>query len=230
MKTDSGVTGKHISKLIQAKFPQSASATENLELHAPTSLLMAKKRSESLRNAKLPELQLGKNGNELEEMKAAVVEFSRTFLYRDKRTLESRKVILTGPYGVGKTHVMRRLLNWATTVDWEALAVNWSYTPCIRWRSFSDYVVDVDRRDAAARSDMLFVDDLGAETDRYKTGEGNEALRMLLDKRQDRGWTMMSTNVKPALWSTRWDGRVKDRMFRGWTVVSLWNTPSWNLQ
>lgn len=89
---------------------------------------------------------------------------------------------------------------------------------------------DERQRDATRRAEALFIDDVGAETDKFKTGDGIEELRLMLDEREKKGWTVMSTNVKKAMFGVRWDSRVRDRFLRGWTIIDLWNTPSWNLQ
>lgn len=140
-------------------------------------------------------------------------------------------VILTGPAGVGKTHTMKAVYEWMRNLPWTMLKEHWKITPTAKWKEFSRHMED-DRfqRDASMSHMAMFIDDVGTETDRFKTGEGIEELRLLLDERQKRGWTMMSTNVPPAEWARRWDDRVADRLFRGWTIIDLWNTPSWNLQ
>jgi len=73
---------------------------------------------------------------------------------------------------------------------------------------------------------LLLLDDVGAEVDRYKSGEPTERLRALLDARAGH-FTVISTNLPPAMWSIRYDARVEDRMLRNSIIVDLHNVPPW---
>jgi DNA replication protein DnaC len=85
---------------------------------------------------------------------------------------------------------------------------------------------DVDSWKYANESDVAFIDDIGAEGDRYKNNVGTELLRRLLEERRDR-YTMITTNVPADMWATRWDARVADRLLRGSVVVDLSGVPTW---
>lgn len=74
---------------------------------------------------------------------------------------------------------------------------------------------------------LLVVDDIGAESDRFKSGKGIDALCYLLTRRQDSGFTLLTTNVLPARWKERWDARVDDRLKRNSEVVDMSQCPSW---
>ena len=80
--------------------------------------------------------------------------------------------------------------------------------------------------DACAET-LLIVDDIGAESDRFKSGKSTDALAYLLTRRQGRGFTMLTTNIAPTAWASRWDARVEDRLLRKSTVVDMSECPSW---
>ena len=62
-------------------------------------------------------------------------------------------------------------------------------------------------------TDFLILDDLGAQADRFRSGEHIERLRQVLDAREKR-WTVATTNILPAQWAEVWDARVSDRFLR----------------
>ena len=69
-------------------------------------------------------------------------------------------------------------------------------------------------------ADVLFLDDIGAETEKYKTGESVDALCQVLSRREDK-WTMITTNIDPMNWSQRFDVRVADRLNRHSAIIAM---------
>jgi DNA replication protein DnaC len=69
-------------------------------------------------------------------------------------------------------------------------------------------------------ADLLLLDDIGAESDKYKTGETTDGLCQLLTARADK-WTVITTNIERIEWSTHFDSRVADRLQRNAEVVEM---------
>jgi DNA replication protein DnaC len=76
-------------------------------------------------------------------------------------------------------------------------------------------------------ADLLFLDDVGAESDKFKTGETVDAICQLLSRREGR-WTVISLNYGPDKWVSRFDPRVSDRLWRQTELLDLTGAPSWS--
>ena len=64
-------------------------------------------------------------------------------------------------------------------------------------------------------ADLLSIDDVGSEVDQFRSGRPTENLREMLEVRHHRrGFTIITTNIPPGEWATRWDSRVADRLIR----------------
>lgn len=136
------------------------------------------------------------------------------------RTKGSTFMALSGPVGTGKTHVCRNVAAFL-----QSQAVNLLFTP--GWAhskrvpackfsvwsriaesgplSFDDWMEE------ASESQWIVLDDVGSETDKYKSGEPVERLRRALDLARTR-WMLVSTNVPRAKWPQCFDARVADRL------------------
>ena len=148
----------------------------------------------------------------------------------------SRRLVLCGHPGCGKTQLGKALCRWAGAVSmlaWER--GHYSSPPgslFLQWQEVCDRLEDsrasmVQELSEAIESPLLVVDDIGAESDRFKSGKGIDALCYLLTRRQDSGFTLLTTNVLPARWKERWDARVDDRLKRNSEVVDMSQCPSW---
>jgi DNA replication protein DnaC len=74
--------------------------------------------------------------------------------------------------------------------------------------------------------DLMFLEDIGPEVDRFKTGEPTERLRELFNVMKNK-WMVVTTNVPVADWEKRWDGRIMDRMLRNSVIVDMSGVPSY---
>lgn len=143
-------------------------------------------------------------------------------------------LVIIGPYGCGKTHVAKSIWHFCR------LAATGSYqtgvwpdgnvpsTLCVSWpmacnalneRKFSlvqDYI----------QSDLLVLDDIGAENDPWKVCA--DKLCQVLSRRE-RKFTVITTNVKPVEWPNKFDGRIADRLLRNSIVVDLTGLKSYAL-
>lgn len=77
-------------------------------------------------------------------------------------------------------------------------------------------------------TDLMFLEDIGPEVDRFKTGEPTERLREVLNSLKNK-WLVTTTNVPISEWERRWDGRVMDRLLRNSVIVDISGVPSYQL-
>lgn len=139
---------------------------------------------------------------------------------------------VTGDTGTGKTRSMRMissLLRQVGVIGW-AECGTWHRPPSITFVEWSRIAVE-DRFDSdlffqeATECDILFLDDIGSEVDRFKTSEPRERLRQLLGAREKK-FSMITTNTKQSEWASKWDIRVEDRLLRGNAIIAdLWGLP-----
>jgi hypothetical protein len=106
----------------------------------------------------------------------------------------------------------------------------WVYPPTEEWIEFSTvaamdpdvyrrWLVDLETYHQRA-VDLLFLEDVGAEVDRFNSGEPRSRLREILGVMKNH-WMIMTTNIMPAAWPSRWDSRIADRLFRNTVVVEM---------
>lgn len=101
----------------------------------------------------------------------------------------------------------------AIFVDWAKIAETKPDERDDFWRECSD-------------ASLLVLDDVGADTDRFRSEVSTDNFRRMLQHRERR-FTMVTTNVPPAQWQERWDARVADRLLRNADVFEIANAPSW---
>lgn len=112
---------------------------------------------------------------------------------------------------------MAKYLSAASFVAWEK--GNWPRPFTVSFINWTDIACE-DREDEdmlfreALECDVLLLDDIGTEVDKFKTQEPKERLRILLGAREQK-YTATSTNVPVAKWGEVWDQRVEDRLLRG---------------
>ncbi len=158
-------------------------------------------------------------------MTEAVELLAKQFFLNDR---SAPVLILAGCNGVGKTHCGRALAAWGRAVAVEAWSRgHWSKPPTVsfvRWAEFIESDSGGVERDAR-EADLSILDDVGAETDRFKSGAPIDKLCQILGCREKR-FTLIASNLTVGQWAER-DARVADRMLRGSVIVSLKNTKSW---
>lgn len=100
--------------------------------------------------------------------------------------------------------------------------------PTISWCNWSDFAeIDPRDRDGAwddvALADLVVIDDLGSEVDKFKSGRPTENIRLMLEDRfKGRKATLITTNIPAREFDTRWDPRVAGRLARA-RILNFWN-------
>jgi DNA replication protein DnaC len=170
-------------------------------------------------------LKLDAHHPKLSEMADAVQRLAFGW-YRNSFS-ERHLLVLVGRTGCGKTHCARRLAAWARYVGVSAWEAGWwPDVPNVSYTAWTEACDDFSRDPKAnimgdlTTQTLLVLDDVGAEVDRWKTGEMNVKLQMVLDRRT-KLWTAITTNVEPSRWSARWDERIADRLLRDSIVCDV---------
>jgi DNA replication protein DnaC len=136
-------------------------------------------------------------------------------------------LVLCGESGCGKTHIAKHLYRWARTYSGRTGASivyqSWAEACDLITEGYDGLVQD------CMEADFLALDDVGAESDRYKTGIMVDKLCQILSRREER-YTIITTNIGPAQWNSRFDIRVADRLVRNSEVCDMSSVPSYSIQ
>ncbi len=100
------------------------------------------------------------------------------------------------------------------------VAVHWAQVAspeAVDRREWDDWLRDVEE------ASMVILDDVGTETDAYKSGIPRERLCHVLNRCENK-FTWINTNISPDQWANKWDARVEDRLLAG-KLVEV-NAPS----
>jgi DNA replication protein DnaC len=142
----------------------------------------------------------------------------------------AKLLVISGQSGTGKTHVAERMKGLASRLGislWEtgqwsnpplSLLDEWAPVAALEYRDYREWLEEL------SRIDIVFLEDVGAETDRFKSSEPTERLREVLNACKNK-WLMVTTNLLPEQWPVKWDERVADRFMRESKVVTLRNVP-----
>lgn len=143
-----------------------------------------------------------------------------------------RQMILCGSMGCGKTHGAKSIVQFAEaySVDlwysgkWHkpprAVFIDWAEV-CEKEKpeAFEDVLYEIKR------SDLVVLDDVGAESDRFKAGVGVSRLRRALECCEHK-WLVVTCNYQAVQWPDKFDMRVADRL-RALKYLDLTGTPSY---
>lgn len=151
-------------------------------------------------------------------MADVVEEWCRNFA---KNAPEGRCVVLSGPFGCGKTHCLASARRYVRDVRMAIWPEPWPGPPQYTSVNWGDFIRELTENDnQEAREDLLnahvmFLDDIGCEEDRFKSGAPTRILGDILGRIHDeRKFAFITTNIPPEGWAKRWDNRVEDRLFR----------------
>jgi hypothetical protein len=145
-------------------------------------------------------------------------------VYHNRR--DHRLLMVTGPFGTGKTMALKGAARFVRGVYMDVWPRFWDHpiTPIVvPWPQFSE---DYERGktgmyDDIIKSDVVFLDDVGAESDRFKSGVKTELLGNLLSDLAPR-FVLITSNIEPRHWREKWGGRVEDRLNRNAALCDLW--------
>lgn len=143
---------------------------------------------------------------------------------RENSRATATLIVLVGPFGCGKTRMLRAAWRYVRDISMRVDDPRWKKSLSIAdvsWPQFlGDYIENRndERYEDVINSDVVFLDDLGAESDRYRSGEPNQILGDLLGA-LGKKFVFCTTNIAPDGWTERWDGRVADRLLRNGSVV-----------
>lgn len=143
---------------------------------------------------------------------------------RDNERRIARMIILVGVFGCGKTQMLRGAARWIKDICNTVWPGKWANTVSyvvISWPKFCFEVLDNKERglyEDAVASDVIFIDDVGAEEDRFKSGASTRLLGDLLGDIESK-FVFLTTNIPPDQWVEKWDGRVEDRLMRNMPVI-----------
>lgn len=154
---------------------------------------------------------------------------------RNDRT--GRLLVLAGRTGVGKTAVAKRAIAAISRIAPQAWAMGLSghRGACVRatWFSWSDLagLAPWQRNDSTEWPEVIgttavMLDDVGAETDQYRSGAPAANLGRILDARAGL-WTIVTTNISPDHWAKQWDSRVESRLYEHAVHVVMKTAPDW---
>lgn len=154
-----------------------------------------------------------------------------------------RLLVLCGDNGIGKTSTLRGLNRMLKALRIAAWSCGWWKLgpPSLQyacWSLWANLDPAHSQEETMALEDLwdadiLLLDDIGAECDRYKSGLALSNLTVLLEKRAHK-WTAVTCNYLPELWvgteavPGRFGKRAGDRLFRNSQIVPLRHTPSWS--
>jgi len=155
--------------------------------------------------------------------------FVRKIAHNDFRT--GRRLILSGPPGTGKTKVAwaiyRYVKAFSADIAWNHGGKHFE-KKWIDWPDVAETDKESDFEDLCqeiGESEFIVLDDVGSETDRFKSGLPASRLRRVLS-RTEKKWIIVTTNLPKAELLNLYDARVADR-FKVFKWLSLDGVPSY---
>lgn len=141
-------------------------------------------------------------------------------------------MIIYGNNGAGKSHTAKAMTSWAKKNAINLPLVNDGMDVRLATSAFFNWPSVVNRLKAGEWElieemipfDLLVLDDVGAEHDPSKVAM--EKLYLLLERRENR-WTVVTTNVSPESWESRFERRISSRLLRNFRHVSVQDVPDY---
>lgn len=161
----------------------------------------------------------------VQDVAHAAEDFCRRWFNNEK---QGSLLVLVGDTGTCKTHVASKLFKFCRAAAMKAFDSGkhgQDSVPSVaflRWPSTVSTMVDRDLsnkivEDAAGVS-LRIIDDIGAENNPW--GSATDSLCQILSRSEGKH-TVVTTNIEPKDWSTKFDIRIADRLLRNSVVKSL---------
>jgi DNA replication protein DnaC len=137
--------------------------------------------------------------------------------FNDDRS-EGTWLVLSGPPGCGKTHVARKVKRYLKDYAFDRyIQKGGPRLPNIEfcdWPRLAEMADDDDFQNASSdllEADIAVLDDIGSETDRFRSAASNSRLRSILNVLEKR-WLLVTTNIPKKRWNEVFGNRVGDRL------------------
>lgn len=148
----------------------------------------------------------------------------------NKKSAKTRWLVFSGSCGAGKTHALKRARSYIRAHGGALWPKFYQAPPNMRWVTWSK-AVQLEKygwdefEEEVRQARMVFVDDIGSEVDKYKSGEPAERLRLFLDLCESK-WLLGTTNVSRTSFSRVFDARAQSRLERA-AVLDLSGVPDY---
>lgn len=140
-----------------------------------------------------------------------------------------------GPPGVGKTHVAQKVYAWLAcyAIDlWQSgkwhkvpRVAKWDWPRIVEDDSGEIWEEALNGINGMVASDIVVLDDVGAEVDRFKSEMNKGRLRSAMNACEGK-WLLMNTNIEKADWETQFGVRGADRL-RAAHYLDMTGVPSY---
>ncbi len=135
-------------------------------------------------------------------------------------------LVIYGNSGSGKTHTARSIFRFCHSASMSAFETQkWGAAeiPQSLFVSWPEAAVAFGEKEFgivedAMKSSLVVLDDVGAENDPWKVCA--DRLCQILSRRE-KMFTVITTNINPNEWASRFDIRIADRMLRNSVVIDL---------
>lgn len=155
--------------------------------------------------------------------------YVRKIAHNDFKT--GRDLVLSGPPGSGKTHVARAIYDYVQAFGVDICFKHGGRHPSPIWIDWPNVAEADDQSDfleicyRLETSRLIIFDDIGSETDRFKTGIPTSRLRRVLSLIEG-CWAVVTTNFTKEEFFDAYDARTIDRL-RAFKWLSLEGVPSY---
>ena len=144
-------------------------------------------------------------------------------------------LVIVGDFGSGKTHTAKAIFRFCSAAAFSALETKkWGadHVPSAIFLDWPEVATEFAQSNFtimqdAAETDLVVLDDVGSENDPWKVC--SDKLCQILSRREKK-FTVVTTNVSPANWTERFDGRINDRLMRNSVICDISTVPSYSLK
>jgi DNA replication protein DnaC len=161
----------------------------------------------------------------VQEVATAAEEYCTRWFNNDR---SKPLLVLVGDTGTCKTHVARKIFNFCHAMNTMAFQTGKHGTfskPSAMFYSWPNTVLKFEDKpvarmivEDASECTLRVIDDIGAENDPW--GNAKDLLCQILT-RSENAFTVVTTNIDPKEWTTKFDIRIADRLMRNSVIRSL---------